>query len=186
MALLTTVTCAPASAAPSAAQSDAAACPAANAMPTATVSAARSEQALLCLINRERAHAGARPLRANRCLARAAEGHARDMVRRRYFQHSSPDGRDFAARILATGYAPPSARWTVGENLAWGAAPAGDAAWVVNAWMNSRAHRENLLRGSFRDIGLAAVAGAPVGGDGPRATWAAEFGALSGGRGRCG
>ncbi|MDW5593382.1 CAP domain-containing protein, partial [Conexibacter stalactiti] len=170
----------------SAAQSDAAACPAATAMPAAAVSAARSEQALLCLLNRERARAGARPLRANRCLARAAADHARDMVRRRYFEHSSPDGRSFSDRILATGYAPPSARWTVGENLAWGVAPAGDAAWVVNAWMNSSGHRENVLRAGFRDVGLAAVEGAPAGGDGARATWAAEFGVQSGGRGRCG
>jgi uncharacterized protein YkwD len=166
-------------AAPAAAQSDVAACPAADAMPAATVSTTRSEQALLCLINRERARADLRPLRIDRCLARAAERHARDMVRRRYFEHRSPDGRGFAERILATGYADPEVRWTVGENLAWGAAPAGDAAWVVQAWMNSSSHRANLLRGSFRDVGLAAVPGAPIGGDDAQATWAAEFGAVS-------
>lgn len=165
---------------------DVAACPAADAMPVASVAAERSERALLCLVNRERARAGVRPLRLNRCLARAAEGHARDMVRARYFAHDSRDGTGFAERILDTGYAPSGARWTVGENLAWGVAPGGDAAWVMSAWMNSRDHRANLLRERFRDIGLAAVAGAPVAADGPRATWAADFGAHDGGRGRCG
>ncbi len=171
--------------APGASKSDVAACPASDAMPIASVSDERSERALLCLVNRERARAGMRPLRLNRCLARAADGHARDMVRERYFAHESRDGTSFDERILATGYAPAGARWTVGENLAWGAAPAGDAAWVMSAWMNSRDHRANLLRASFRDVGLAAVAGAPVAADGARATWAADFG-VHGGRGRCG
>lgn len=111
------------------------------------------------------------------------------MVARRYFAHRSPDGRDFADRILATGYAPRGARWTVGENLAWGSAPAGDPAWVIDAWMDSAGHRENVLRSSFRDVGIAAVPGAPgaaVSGSAPRATYAAEFGAYSGTRGRCG
>lgn len=169
-----------------AAKADVAACPASNAMPVASVSAERSERALLCLVNRERARAGVRPLRLNRCLAWAAAGHARDMVRERYFAHDSRDGTSFDERILATGYAPRGARWTVGENLAWGVAPGGDAAWVMRAWMHSRDHRANLLRASFREIGLAAVAGAPVSANGPRATWAADFGAHDGGRGRCG
>lgn len=171
--------------APGASAADVAACPAAGAMPVAAVSAERSERALLCLVNRERARAGQRPLRLNHCLSRAAEAHARDMVRERYFAHDSRDGTGFAERILATGYAR-GTRWTVGENLAWGADPAGDAAWVMSAWMNSRDHRANLLRASFRDVGLAAVPGAPVDADGARATWAADFGTHDGERGRCG
>lgn len=165
-----------------------AACPAAHAIPSADDGSARSEHALLCLLNRERADAGLRQLEPNRCLARAAAGHARDMVARRYFAHRSPDGRGFAERILATGYAPSGASWTVGENLAWGAAPAGDPAWVIEAWMESRGHRENVLRASFRDVGVAAVPGVPVAaasGSGPRATYAVEFGAVNGRRGRC-
>jgi uncharacterized protein YkwD len=161
------------------------ACPASDAMPVASVSAARSERALLCLVNRERARAGVRQLRPDACLERAAQGHALEMVRARYFAHDSRDGRSFEQRILATGYAPRGAHWTLGENLAWGAAPAGDAAWVLAAWMRSRGHRANLLRASFRDVGVAAVAGAPVEVGGPRATWAADFGAHDGGRGRC-
>ncbi|MBB4661166.1 CAP domain-containing protein [Conexibacter arvalis] len=159
------------------------ACAAARTVPATAASAARSARALLCLVNRERTRSDLPPLRVNRCLERAAAGHARDMVRRRYFAHTSPDGRAFDARILATGYAPPPARWTLGENLAWG----GDAAWVVGAWMRSSGHRANMLRARFREIGVAAVPGAPVprAADAPpRATFAATFGARSGvGRG---
>lgn len=165
-----------------------AACPAASTVPASAASADRSEHALLCLINRERAHDGVRTLRANRCLARAAAGHASDMVRFRYFAHRSRDGGGFAARIMATGYATPRQRWVVGENLAWGAAPAGDPEWVLHAWLRSPGHRANLLRGDFRDVGVAAVHGAPVALEGdpsPRATYAVEFGVRSGPGGGC-
>lgn len=156
-------------------------------MPSASASETRPEQSLVCMINRERARAGARPLESNRCLARAADRHARDMVAQRYFAHRSRDGRSFEERILATGYVPRSASWTVGENLAWGAAPAGDPAWVIGAWMDSPPHRENLLRGAFRHVGVAAVPGSPLAkdADGPAATYAVEFGAHSPGRDRC-
>jgi len=110
------------------------------------------------------------------------------MVRNRYFSHTSRDGRQFDDRILATGYAPRPERWTLGENLAWGIAPAGDPAWVLGAWMDSPGHRANILRGGFREAGVAAVAGAPValGADPvPRATYAVDFGAHTGGGGRC-
>lgn len=155
------------------------ACSASRTVPASSATADRAERALICLVNRERAREDLPPLRANRCLARAADGHARDMVEHRYFDHDSRDGRHFDERILATGYAPPPARWTVGENLAWG----GDATWVVGAWMRSSGHRANVLNARFREIGVAAVTGAPVAQDGdgpPRATYAAEFGARSG------
>jgi uncharacterized protein YkwD len=172
----------------SAAQGRQGACPAAATVPASAASAGRSARSLLCLMNRERARAGVRQLRLNRCLGRAAGEHARDMVRRRYFAHRSRDGRDFDDRILATGYAPRPERWTVGENLAWGAAPAGDPAWVLRAWLNSPGHRENLLNAAYRDVGVAAIPGAPIalGADPPaRATYAVEFGVHSGSGGGC-
>jgi uncharacterized protein YkwD len=158
---------------------DAGACTSGRTVPAGAADADRSERALICLLNRERVREGLPALRVNRCLARAADGHARDMVEHRYFDHTSRDGRRFDERILATGYAPPPARWTVGENLAWG----GDPAWVVGAWMRSSGHRANVLSARFREIGVAAVPGAPVpraDGAPPRATYAAEFGARSG------
>jgi uncharacterized protein YkwD len=166
------------------------ACPAAHAYPRATASARRVDEAVLCLIDRERARAGLAPLRRNRCLARAAQGHARDMVRRHYFAHTSRNGRTPVQRIFATGYVPPGSRWLLGENLAWGINPTGDPAWVVRAWMHSPAHRANVLRRGFRDVGVAAVAGVPVRVRGtgtlPRATYAIELGAHGGGHSRCG
>jgi uncharacterized protein YkwD len=127
-----------------------------------TAAGAHVERALLCLVNRVRRRAGLRALRVNRCLDRAAERHARDMVARRYFAHSSSSGAGLGQRARAFGYAARRPHWVVGENLAWGAGPASRARWVVRAWMRSPGHRQNILTGRFRHVGVAAVRGTPV------------------------
>jgi uncharacterized protein YkwD len=48
-------------------------------------------------------------------------------------------------------YLPWSDSWLAGENLAWGWPTAWNA---FHALMHSTAHRENILRPSFRDIGI--------------------------------
>jgi uncharacterized protein YkwD len=143
--------------------------------------AARMERRVRCLLNGRRAGVGARPLRYNRCLDRAAERHARDMVRRRYFAHSSRGDGTPADRARAAGYAPRSGRWTVGENLGWGVAAAADPHAMVRAWMHSPMHRFNVLQPAYRDVGVAVVHGTPTRGPGrsrrARATYVVEFGA---------
>ena len=87
------------------------------------------------------------PLRWDNQLAKAAQAHADDMDRRRYFSHTSTDGTGFADRISHAGY-----RWhTVGENIAKGYPT---AAAVVQAWRNSRDHCPNLMNPKFRDAGI--------------------------------
>jgi uncharacterized protein YkwD len=160
------------------------ACPSPRAVLARTAAGAHVERAVVCLVNRVRRRAGLRPLRVNRCLDRLAERHARDMVARSYFAHSSASGRSLAQRAQAFGYAARSPRWVVGENLAWGAGPAGRARWVVRAWMRSPGHRQNILTRRFRHVGVAAVRGTPIGVRGVRRprTFALDLGA--GGR-RC-
>lgn len=165
-----------------------AACGNANVVPAGSpASMRRAEAALRCLLNQTRIRYRLPLLSANRCLRQAALDHASDMVVRAFFAHRTPGGRDPGARAKTAGYAPGDARWVVGENLAWGSAPNGAPAWVQDNWMRSPAHRANVLRRSFRDVGVGAVAGAP-----PRAvrstrarpavTYAAVFGAVSGRR----
>lgn len=150
---------------------------------------ARVERRVRCLINQRRALSHLRPLRYDRCLDRAAERHARDMVRRHYFAHSSRNGRGIAARVRAAGYLRRAARWRVGENLAWGAGASAGARRTVRAWLRSRPHRANVLARGFRDVGVAVVRGAPIRRDARRrgarrapATYVVEFGARDGGR----
>jgi uncharacterized protein YkwD len=148
----------------------------------------RSQRRLLCLMNRARSRYGLRPLRTNRCLHRVAARHAHDMVHRRYFAHTTPNGWDPGRRARASGYVPRAAAWLVGENIAWGVAGAAHPSWVVRAWMHSPPHRHNILSRRFRDVGIGVARGVPVHGFRGvrlRATFSVEFGAHRG-RTRCG
>ena len=130
----------------------------------------------LCLLNGERADHGLRPLTENDKLARAAAGHSADMVARTYFAHEGLDGSTIRDRIGATGYIPSRGRWVIGENLAWGTGALATPRAIVNAWMNSAGHRENILHPDYKEIGLGVVVGNPARPTGAGATYATEFG----------
>ncbi len=144
---------APASAAP---------CPSTTAEPTGSALAAQVSSTL-CLLNAERAQRGLAPLRANRTLGRAARRHARDMVRRRFFSHVSPNGATVDDRVRRAGYR--GCRRT-GETIAWGTGPDAAPAAVVQVWMASPDHRRVILDPNFRDIGLGVAMGSPQGSGG--------------------
>jgi uncharacterized protein YkwD len=151
--------------------------PAADSHPAGgSLRAARS--ATLCLLNAQRRNHDERPLRLNHKLALAGLRHARDMVDNQYFSHDAPSGQDFVQRIIKTDYVPAFASWFLGENLAWGADDLSTPRRIVRAWMASPGHRRNILARGFREIGIAVVAGAPVGGVTHAATYATEFGAI--------
>jgi uncharacterized protein YkwD len=124
-------------------------------LPTkASLSTARRET--LCLLNRERAQRGLRPLRLSTHLSQASVGHSRNMVRKGFFQHGN-----FVARILNARYVTGRQAWSLGENIAWGAGSLGTPAQTVRAWMRSPGHRANILSRRFRDIGIGIALGAP-------------------------
>ena len=104
-------------------------------------------QAVLDLVNAERAQAGCSPLRAQNQLLQAAQGHSQDMALRDFFSHTSWDGRSPWDRIQATGYTYTRA----GENIAAGYRTPETA---VAAWMNSSGHRANILNCSFTETGV--------------------------------
>jgi uncharacterized protein YkwD len=106
--------------------------------------ASRSEQSLLDAINLAREHYHLRPLVRDNRLDRAAEKHSDDMIRRRYFGHTTT-----LAKLPGN---------VVGENLAWCSGKV--RAWtIVEAWLRSPEHRENLLRPGFRRIGIGIAIG---------------------------
>jgi uncharacterized protein YkwD len=159
------------------ASADATCGPAADRDPAAgSLPAARS--ATLCLLNVQRRSHHERALRFNHKLALAGVRHARDMVDKQYFSHDAPSGQDFVQRIMNTDYVPASSRWFLGENLAWGSQEQSTPRMIVRAWMASPGHRRNILTRGFREIGIAVVPGAPVGGVAQAATYATEFGAI--------
>jgi uncharacterized protein YkwD len=155
----------------------ASACPGADATPTArTLTVARG--ATLCLLNQQRAAHGLSRLRAHRSLQSAAQRYAGAMVRGGFFSHVSPSGSTLEQRIReGTRYLAGALRYEIGENIAWGQGERGKPRAIVTAWMASPGHRANILRATFREIGIGIAAGAPVPGlGGPAVTYANEFG----------
>lgn len=124
------------------------------------IGAAAAGQATLCLLNRERTQRGLVALRENGLLSAASQEHSQDMVQRRYFEHTTPDGRDVRARLRAVGYSRGVSAST-GENIAYGFGDASTPAAIVRIWMNSPSHRADILRPAFTEIGIGIATGAP-------------------------
>jgi uncharacterized protein YkwD len=109
------------------------------------------ENEVVRLTNAERADEGCGPLRVDDRLRTAARRHSKDMAERGYFDHNSPDGTTPWDRMRAAGYDAPG-----GENIAMGY-PTAES--VVDAWMDSRGHRENILNCRFEAIGVGVYFG---------------------------
>jgi len=142
-----------------------------------------SEDALaastVCLLNVERTERGLRGLRVNGRLSAAAQRHTSDMVRRRYFSHTSRSGSDMGDRIRSQGYLSGARSWMLGENLAWGSGERSTPRSIVRAWMDSPGHRRNILTARFREIGIGVVDQAPVRTGKRGATYTTTFGSRS-------
>jgi uncharacterized protein YkwD len=155
-----------------------AACPGADAVPTAAT-IAEASQATLCLLNDERAVAGLHPVAETPGLTQPSAAYSARMVAENFFAHVSPDGGTLVDRLTAARYIAPDGDWTVGENIAWGQGDLGTPRNIVIAWMNSPGHRHNILTGEFNEIGIGIALGTP--GD-PTwgATYTTDFGAVAG------
>ena len=120
-------------------------------------SAAAYEEQVLALVNRHRAsgvgctgRAGAAlpPLVMHDRLRQAARGHSERMAAGRFYSHVSPDGRSFGDRIYLAGYA---GAFPWGENIAAGyETPAA----VVDAWMRTGGHCEQIMSPRYRSVGI--------------------------------
>jgi uncharacterized protein YkwD len=131
--------------------------------------------AILCLHNKVRAENGLSSLRENKRLRKAAVAHSKDMVRDGFFEHTTPEGVTMVDRILRAKYVREDQGWALGENLAWGTGSLGTPRGAIESWMNSPGHRANLLKRSFRDVGIGIVLGVPVS-DAAGATYTIDFG----------
>ena len=121
---------------------------------------ARRRHAVRCLVNQARAAHGLRRLRPSGALGRAASGHAQDMVRRDFFEHTSPGGSTPTARARRAGYR----GLAVGETIAFAVGPGATPAGAVSGWLRSTAHRVVLLDPQMRHIGVGVADGAPTDG----------------------
>lgn len=130
------------------------AAPANAAAPTTGAgSAQRVERALLYCANRERRARGISPLAIHPALGAAAHAHARAMLRRHFFDHRDPSGRDPVDRVAAVD---PTFGDFVGENIYLGPRSAGEA---CRGWMRSVGHRRNILDPEYTVIGAGYARG---------------------------
>ncbi len=105
------------------------------------------QQEALRRVNDARRSHGCPPVAVNSRLIEAARRHAADMASRGYFAHRSPNGEDAGDRVADTGY-----DWaTYGENIARGQDTAVE---VVEAWLDSPSHRENILTCAHSEVGV--------------------------------
>jgi uncharacterized protein YkwD len=114
------------------------------------------ESSVVGRVNAVRRSHGLRPLRLSHRLHAAAVFHSKDMGRRGYFEHDSLTGAPFWRRIERFYPSRGFHSWTVGENLLWGS-DTYDATFAVREWMNSPAHRKNMLSRDWREVGIGAV-----------------------------
>lgn len=115
--------------------------------PAGTTEQSNFASEVVKLVNKERANAGLKPLTVHAKLTTVALDKAKDMSNNNYFSHTSPThGSPFdmmKAYGISYGYA--------GENIAKGQRTPQE---VMNSWMNSQGHRENILSPNFTMIGV--------------------------------
>ena len=104
------------------------------------------------LTNKERAQNSAPPLHRNATLDAAAKLKAEDMSKNQYFAHFSPTGVSPWHWFDQAGYVYAHA----GENLAIHFT---DSSEVVEAWMKSPTHRQNIVNGLYTEIGVGTAKG---------------------------
>jgi uncharacterized protein YkwD len=104
------------------------------------------EQMILDLVNKERAKEKLPELKPNAILFKMAREHSANMAKQGKQDHFL-DGKGPLERAKDAGY-----KGAVGENVA--AASFDTPADVVQGWMESKGHRENILRKEFVEIGV--------------------------------
>ena len=102
------------------------------------------------LINKHRKDNDLKPLNISNLLNKAAQEKSEHMIKNKYFKHISPDGVKWSDFIKNINYDYDVA----GENLATGFSSADS---LVDAWMKSPGHRENILNSSVEEFGMASV-----------------------------
>jgi uncharacterized protein YkwD len=114
------------------------------------------EAEILHLINSIRANHGLSTLNHSQVLTDLARLRSNDMVARNYFSHYTPEGTNITNIFNQHGVSYKN----FGENLG-NAKPAnyGTPGALLNAWMNSPSHRDNMLKGYYTSIGVGVVDG---------------------------
>lgn len=111
-----------------------------------------SPDEVIRLSNQKRAEAGLAPLQYNSALSQAAKAKGEHMLANDYWAHTAPDGTEPWKFFTDAGY-----RYRyAGENLA---RDFSNPQAAIDAWMASPSHKENLMSGKYKEIGIGVVEG---------------------------
>lgn len=107
---------------------------------------------LLQLTNEQRVKQNLAPLSFNEKLSSAAYQKAQDMFAKNYWAHYSPEGTTPWDFILTSGYKYELAGENLAKNFLFSQG-------VVDAWMASSTHKENILKQDYTEVGYAVANG---------------------------
>jgi uncharacterized protein YkwD len=117
---------------------------------------ANVEDLVFAMTNRVRQTRGLAPLGRDEELRNVARAYSNDMLVRRFFDHTTPDGVPFYIRMSRL-----YPHWVraKGENIwgSWGLYPGNPqklAKEIVADWMSSPDHRDNMLDSDFTHLGV--------------------------------
>ncbi len=99
------------------------------------------------ITNEQRSKVGVASLKNHTKLAEVAQIKAQDMVKNKYFSHTSPTYGSPYDMMKSFGIS----YWDAGENIASGYDTAES---VMKGWMDSSGHRDNILNASYTHIGV--------------------------------
>ncbi|MEK5080771.1 CAP domain-containing protein [Solibacillus sp. FSL W7-1436] len=116
----------------------------------ASQSVSEFEKQVVDLTNAERTKAGLKPLEMHNPLMAVAHAKSADMAKNKYFSHTSPTFGSPFDQIKSAGISYRSA----GENIAQGQRTPQQ---VVQGWMDSPGHRQNIMNANFTHIGVGFV-----------------------------
>jgi len=131
---------------------------------------------MACLTNYARAHAGLAPLQLTATLSDAGNAKLAADVACGVFSHE-PCGRPFDS--VFTAYLRGATSYRIGENIAWGTGSLGTPREIMDAWLHSSAHRENILTPAYTELGIGYLPDQQFQGWSGAQLWSQQFGTRS-------
>lgn len=135
-------------------------CVAITAFPKLDAALSQDEISLYSRINDVRSKAGLNPLHLNDLLVKVAQEHSMEMLNSGYFDHTSHvDGSTPYDRVVRSGYYDGYyGMRMVLENIALTGSGV-DVDSVMDMWMNSKGHADNILNSYVNDMGVGVALG---------------------------
>lgn len=121
------------------------------------------QNAILNETNKRRAEYNLKALKYSEAAENVAKAKTKEMFTRNYFEHTSPYTGDLKSQFSTWGSIKLGSNATViGENIMYlnkYSKSEITAKYLVDQWMNSEKHRENILNPSYTQIGIAVYYG---------------------------